>query len=232
MDEGPPKKTNEITRKASLAWIRVFLTLIPLAITCTALYWTVLTASQIFVKAVTPLCCVIGSFMAASSFVSGALAIPALKRYNEKQYNTIFHIYLISTIIGLIFAGGILIATNVQSQSIYELMIELYITYNPNDSVVRRFNTDRITQFDKLTFFFQIGQNSFEIMIVLSVFWILSIIANFTMIEYFARGNIEDNIVKSEESVYELGIAPTKLNTPLVPDTQDQKNEKSKEDTT
>ena len=175
----PEPKENKFTQIS----IRVLLTIIPLIVCAYSIYYLVLVAESIFIKSIGASSAVIAAFLGIVALVSCATAFVGLKDYDPILPTTKFHVYLVSTLVGFILCITILIYTSMSSQSTYEQRIKQYLFINPNDQTTHQFQNKYLTAFSQLQYYFNIGENSNEVFIILTVIWVLAFIAFFVVSE-------------------------------------------------
>lgn len=180
------KMPNEIDLNIPKVWLRILLTLIPLASAIYSCYWVINVAQPIFVKAVGVECAIIGAILLVASLVSAILAIPGLKKYNSKNsVPMIFSIYILITLVSFCLLVAALIHTSVSSQSTYEYLIGLYTSQKTSDSATTQFAKSYLSQYDKMKYYFLVGNNSFDIYVIISAIWVVCFVAYFIVTDVF-----------------------------------------------
>ena len=182
----------------------VLLSIIPIIVCIYSIYYLVQVATNIFIHVIGASNTVIAALLALSSLVSAATAIIGLKGYQQTNTSSLFHIYIISTLLGFILCSTVLIYTSVSSQSTYENHISLFLSLYPNDPDSISFTNSYMTTFSRMKYFFNVGESSNEVYIILTALWVICFIGYFIIVEFYKKEKEkEKNNTKQEPQTQE-----------------------------
>ena len=171
--------------------IRIFLTIVPLIVCGYSIYYIIRAATPLFVTVIGASSAVIAGLLTFSSLCSGAMAIFALKDYRPNATTTKYQIYLFSTFLSFILCIAVLIYTSMSSQSYIENSMSEFISLNPSHADVVEFNKEYLNAFEKLKFYFSVGENTNEVYIIITTVWVVCFAAFYIIVEFFEEPNEE-----------------------------------------
>ena len=166
-----------------VAWIRVFLIAIPLAVVGFSIYWIVLVTDSVFVSACGPGRIVIGVFALILALASSIFAFFAFRELPKINYSSVFfHLYLIITCLGLLMCAIAMVATTTESQGVCASLIDSYCaTRNTTDvtSFLAKYDTD----YKRLLYKYAFGQSGYEGYLIMGCAWAVAFVTFFAIAE-------------------------------------------------
>ena len=173
--------------KFILWWIKIFLCLIPLGICGFTIYWTILVSQPVFLKSIGAGNVIIGALIIISTLLSGIFIWIASQKFEIDYSSVVFSIYFISTFLGLFFCCIALIMTSTETQGVDDLLIKNYLLSN-SDSATESYYKSFSDAYKQTLYLFAFGQNSYEVYLILTALWFISIITFFMIYElYFVK---------------------------------------------
>ncbi|KAK8882237.1 hypothetical protein M9Y10_044878 [Tritrichomonas musculus] len=171
--------------KFLIKWLRVFLILIPLAITGYSIYWIILVTQPIFIEACGPGCIALAVLLIVSSFISSIFGFLSFKNIQSFNYQSwIFSTYFISTAAGLLLVMIVLLMTTTESQRVYDQKIGSYYETH-NNSITSNYHSSYSSDYQKIVYQYAYGQKSYEAYLIIGFAWIICFVAFFATHENY-----------------------------------------------
>ena len=163
--------------------MRIFLIGIPLAVVGFSIYWIVLVTDSVFVSACGPGRIVIGVFVLALALTSSIFAFLAFRELPKINYGSIFfHVYLITTFIGILMCAIALVATTTESQGVCASLIDSYCA-TQNTTAVTSFLEKYNTPYKRLLYKYAFGQSGYEGYLITGCAWAVAVVTFFAVAE-------------------------------------------------
>lgn len=166
-----------------LKWLRLFLILLPIAITAYSIYWTILVTEPIFLAACGAGCTVLAVLLMVFALLSSLFAFLSFRQLNNLNYQSLlFSLYLIFTIVGFLLIVIALIMTTTESQRVFDIKISTYLGHH-TDSKTQSYYKTYSTQYKQIVYQYAYGQKSYEAYLIIGAAWFIAFIAFFTTAE-------------------------------------------------
>lgn len=166
-----------------LKWLRLFLILLPIAITAYSIYWTIFVTEPIFLAACGAGCTVLAVLLMVFALLSSLFAFLSFRQLNNLNYQSLlFSLYLIFTIVGFLLIVIALIMTTTESQRVFDIKISTYLGHH-TDSKTQSYYKTYSTQYKQIVYQYAYGQKSYEAYLIIGAAWFIAFIAFLTTAE-------------------------------------------------
>lgn len=171
--------------KFLIKWLRLFLILIPLAITGYSIYWIILVTQPIFLEACGVGCTALAILLMIASIISSIFAFVSFKNLQTLKYNTwTFSVYFISTAASLLFIALALLMTTTESQRVFDQNIGYYFNTHSN-SITDKYQSTYSSNYQKVVYQYAYGQKSYEVYLIIGSAWLACFVSFFATYENY-----------------------------------------------
>ena len=171
--------------KFLIKWLRLFLILIPLAITGYSIYWIILVTQPIFLEACGAGCTALAVLLMISSLISSIFGFISFKKLQTIKYNSwTFSMYFISTVVGLLLVALALLMTTTESQRVFDQNISYYFQTHDN-SITDKYQSTYSSNYQKIVYQYAYGQKSYEVYLIIGSAWLVCFVSFFAIYENY-----------------------------------------------